>query len=294
MGKMFLLIGCLLLVLFGVWKSFWEKQLTLRIPQDWSYHAQYLGNVVFADENGIVPQEKQLNMYHRDFSLVSWEPNKAVIEDLYRVYDIQNGKSTWETKLYFTVDPESGKILSYPGHPEAAGLHYLFPQQTEKKTYIFFSYDLNPLPLEYQREENRDGVPLYVFSYAGPIDFTEIYMDAYVGNDFTFPEGARLVSSDYYREIWVEPQTGRIVQFIEDSLGDNVLAPETNEKLATLSVWSGKYTGKTLKHHLQQAKNNVLQLKFFKYYLPYTLLFLGIFSLVVGMLTGWNRKCEEN
>ena len=293
MKKNFLLIGCLLLVLFGVWKGYLENRLTLRIPQGWSYHAQYLGNLVYADENGNIPPGKQLNMYHRDFTLVSWEPTKAVIEDLYRTYDIQNGEITWESKLLFTVDPASGKIISYPGHPEAPGLFYLFPQNTKKQTYTFFSYDLNPIPLEYKREEIREGVVLYVFSYAGPIDFTEIYMDAYIEADFNFPAGARLVTTDYYREIWVEPLTGEIVQFIEDSPGDYIMAPETNEKLAIVAVWSGKYTGKTMDHILQRTKNIMMQLKLFQGYIPYTFLFGGLIILAVGLVSGWKDSSAD-
>ena len=280
-----LCLGLLLLIAAGGWKWLMAPRFTIRLPADWSFHAQYLGNLVYADARGNLPRQRRLNLYQRDIHPLNWQQDKAVLQDSYRTIDVETGEVTWESQLRFEIDPASGKILNYANHPEARGRFYLFPQGATKTDYPFFSYDLAPITMRFHREEMIDSVPLNVYRFQGQLDYTELYRDAYIGAiEAPGVTGeARIVTYHLFRELWVEPVTGEVVHIVEDDPGDYLVHPTTGEPGRILCVWAAKSTGRTMKFLLEQARERQWQLRLHRQLIPGLLLGGALFCLGVGL-----------
>ncbi|MFZ5760324.1 MAG: porin PorA family protein [Thermodesulfobacteriota bacterium] len=282
-GRFFFLAGLIFLAAVPVWRLLFEPRLTLRIPPGWSIQTEYLGNLLWADAQGNIDGPKNLNLYKRSFAVREWRPDRAVIEDLYQTIDVQSGAVTWETTIHFLVDPQTGTIISHDKHPEATGLFYVFPQNTEKSQYQFFNYDLYPYTMHYKRTEMLDGMEIYVFSFQGKLDFTDMFHAAY--SNSPIPIGnRRMITEDFYRELWVEPVSGELVRIIENDPGDYLVDPETGMGKMLYCVWSGKTTGNTVKHLLQLAKKRRWELEMFRVWLPALLLTAALLCLATATL----------
>ncbi len=287
MKKPWLIIGIMLAINGGLWHFFIANYWTLRIPKDWSFQAEYLGTIAYPDEAGRLPEKSTINIYRRHLYVKEWEPEQAVIRESYSIYDIHTGAATWQVKLEFKVNPETGQIIDYPGHPEASGLYYLFPKSLEKKDYQHFNYYLNAYTLSYDREESIGDLLVYVYRFSGMLDFTEIYK----GSD-EFPgliplPGQRIRSSDkFVNELWVEPITGEVVKIVEDGPVDYLVDEVTGEKLRPILAWSGKTTGNTVELLAQRASDRRLLLLLHHGVLPGIFLFFGFGCLFIG---GWGQ-----
>lgn len=280
----FFAAGSFFLVLLGVWQAVFVDKLTVRIAEDWGFHAQYLGNLVYADDEGRIPRKKRLNLYQRDLEVVDWEPDRAVIRDRFTTIDVQNGNITWESTLDFTVDPVSAKIIHYENHPEATGLSYLFPAMAEQKDYHFFGYDLNPYVMRFHRQESRENVSLNVYRFQGRFDYTELYKHSYAEDGHRLLNtDERLISFDFFREYWVEPVSGEIVHVIENDPGDYLVDATSGERLGIFAVWSGKFTGETLKYLLQRAKKRLWLDRLYRWWVPGFLTVNALFFLGGGI-----------
>jgi len=286
MKNYFYIIALCLIIVAGAWKWWACRHLTIRVPADWVFHAEYLGNLVYSDAHGNISKEKNLNLYERSMKVVSWHPARAVVADRYTTYDIQTGDITYESNLEFNINPRTGQVLDHKNQPEAQGLFYLFPQNSQKSNYTTFTYDLNPITMAYDRTVIRDGIQLYVYTYSGAIDFTETYQQSPGESLAAMPKDARIISPDYYREMWIEPITGEFVNIIEDSPGDYLMTADKSKSLGILAVWSGKSTGKSIKKQLDKVKGRLWKLQLYEVWIPVGLLAVALLVIVAAVLLG--------
>ncbi len=281
MKNTFLYSALLCIALAGLYALFIAPRFTIRIPQDWAFEAEYLGGLVYIDASQKIPEKPQVNVYKRSMKVVEWNRNRAIIEDVFLTRDVNSGELTWSSTLRFTVNPTTGAILSHPGHPEAVGAQYILPSNTQKRTYRSFNYALWPYSLEFEREDKVAGVEIYVFTYKGVLDFTELYklaesVDALEG----VPGDVKLMSFDYYNEIWVEPRTGEIVHMEDISPGDYWVDGTTGEKIKLVSIWSGLTTGNTDLRLMERVKTRLIMLDLHCRWVPGILLGLGCLFLL--------------
>ena len=293
MKRLYIIFSLLFFTLFLAWKLLFESHLTQRIPRDWSFEAEYLGNLVFADDKGQVHAQKNLTLYQRYWRVLEWQVDSATIEDIYKTIDVQSGEVTWETRLLFHVDSRNGKIIGYENHPEAKGRYYIFPQDVQQKDYDFFNYDLYPYTMQYQRTELREGITLYVFSFQGTINYTELFNLAYLTPDASPLGDYQIQVDNFYREMWVEPVTGEIIHIIEDDPGDYLVDPISGDKERLYDIWSGKTTGNTVKHLLNRAKKRRWQIHLYRQWIPAVFLSGALFFLALALFSQFklNRRC---
>lgn len=282
--KICIIATILFLISFLAWKLFAEPNLTHRIPSDWSFKAEYLGNLVWGGEEEKFISKKNLTLYQRSWKVREWQFDRAVIDEIYQTFDVQTGEMTWEAKLQYNIDPRNGKVISYDTSPEAKGLYYVFPQNVQRQDYVFFNSDLYPYTMHYQRTENRDGLDLYVFSFFGKLDFTKVYNLGYVTPTAGLTGKYNLIVEDFYRELWVEPVSGEIVHIIEDDPGDYLVDAATGEKKRLYAVWSGKTTGNTVNYLLKNAKQRRWQIRLYREWIPKTLLIATLFFMAMTLL----------
>jgi len=279
-----LILGVIFIAGAGIWRFFIADYWTIRIPKDWSFQAEYLGTTAYPDESGKLPEKHGINIYRKVLHVKEWSQEQVIIKESYSIYDIHTGAVTWEVKLEFTVNPETGKVLEHPGHPEAAGLYYLFPKNMKKIDYQHFNYYLNAYTLSYDREETVGGMPIYVYRFSGVLDFTEIYQGSDEFPGVIPPSGQRIKSSNkFLNEFWVEPKTGEVVKIIEDGPVDYFVDVATGTRLQPVLAWSGKTTGNTVESLTQRVKEKLFLLQLHKWRLPGTFLFFGLACLFIGI-----------
>lgn len=279
----YLAIACI--ISGGFYATVIAPRLTIRVPDDWSFEAEYLGDLVYIDPDQEVPPKPLVNVYSRSMRVVEWNRKQAVIEDIFETRDILTGAITWSTKLYFNVDPATGAILSYPGHPEATGAQYLMPRRTRKTSYPLFNYTLGLQALEFVREETINGLDVYVFSYRGMVDFTELTKMAEMpGGLGTASESIRIRSFDYYSEMWIEPRSGEIVHMADIDPGDYLVDAKSDKPLQLASIWSGSTTGNSDRKLVERAKSLLLLLDIHYRWVPGILLGAGFLLLTIIVL----------
>lgn len=280
MRKIIYYVAIVSIISGGFYAMVVAPRLTIRIPDDWSFEAEYLGDLVYVDSDQEVPQKPLVNVYKRSMRVVEWNRKQAVIEDIFETRDVFTGEITWSTKLHFNVNPATGGILSYPGHPEATGAQYLMPRRTRKTSYPLFNYTLGLQTLEFVREEMLNDLNIYVFSYKGLVDFTELTKSAeHTGALGTVPENIRIQSFDYYSEIWIEPRSGEIVHMEDIDPGDFLVDAKSDKPLQLASIWSGSTTGNSDRKLVERAKSLLLILDIHYRWVPGILLGAGFLLL---------------
>lgn len=297
MKNIFLYTAIACIALAGLYALVIAPRKTIRIPQDWSFEAEYLGDLIYIDTDQQIPAKPMVNVYKRSMRVTTWSRSKAVIEDIFETKDVYSGQVTWSATLRFNVNPENGAILSHPGHPEAEGTQYVMPRNTEKMNYNFFNYTLWPFTLMFEREDSLSGLPVYVFTYKGLVDFTELTRLAeYTGGFKELPDNIKVQSFDYYMELWVEPRTGEIVRMVDIDPGDYWVDASTGKKIQLAAIWSGSTTGNTDLTLVDRVKTHLLLMDLHHRWIPLLLFGIGcsLIAVHIYILFGLKKHSFAN
>lgn len=172
-----------------------------------------------------------------------------------------------------------------PGSIQYSGQMYLFPFDTQKKTYQYFDGTLKKaLPMQYRGEEKFNGLPTYRFEQAVPLQDLppdEETTKALLG---ALAPAAKSGSMTYQatRTLWVEPETGAIVGYREEQ--HRQLVPDVGSPVTLLDA-TFQYDPATLKAVKDQAADGRYLLRLLGFWVPLGLLVLGLVLLVLGFLT---------
>jgi hypothetical protein len=171
-----------------------------------------------------------------------------------------------------------------PGNTHFEGQLYLFPFGTEKTTYQYWDSALHDaLPIEYQAEENYNGLPTYRFVQQVPqqvIQMEPQTLEVLLG--FLAP-GATTATVNYQatRTLWVEPETGAIVGYREQQRRE--LVPNVGAPVVIFEA-DLQYDEATLKAVHDEAAGGRTLLLVLGFYVPLGLAVLGLVLLVCGYL----------
>lgn len=163
MKKIGWIIGLLLIAGAGSVRWAGMDWWQTRVPEDWHFKAEYLGNSTRADTEGQLPEKRDISKYTRERIILEWSRDRALIEDRFTTRNIQTGKITFEFIIRLEVDPKTGKHLRYPNHPEISGHYYLFPRDVTKKIYSIADYMPNIFPVHFVQETIMEGLTVYEF-----------------------------------------------------------------------------------------------------------------------------------
>ena len=274
--KMRLVIGVTLIVSAGlVWWAgiaWWQT----RIPKDWHFKAEYLGNVAWADAAGKLPTKRSINKYVRERTVLEWHPDRVLIKERYSTYNINTGKIDYEVIPQFELDPKTGKHLRYSINPEMSGAYYLFPRDTAKQEYLIADYTQVVFPVRFIRETVIDDLTIYLFQYKGKLDLTAAYMGSSDYPGTIPPAGQRIISPNMLIQYWVEPISGHIVKMVEESPGDYFVDEKTGKQVAVLAVWAAQTTDSNTQYFIQKTKRELEIRGFVLWWIPGALLILGL------------------
>ena len=252
-----LAIGGVALIAFALlWHFSLSQRWTQRIPPGWSVEYDYVGTQTFAAPGATtLPIADEPGRYERRQRVIDdrRRPTQVVIEDSYVVRRMDSDTIVFEYVTRDTVDPATGAYLS----PAYRGDILLFPRNAQKRTYSLRSNYVKGIPLAYEHTDEVEGLQTFVYSYAGPAEYTESFAGTAVVPGIPVEKGQEIRCADdgFRYRTWVEPATGAIVK-VEESCtsGDSVTDIATGKKLYPLDRWSGVTAGRALFARAEQVR----------------------------------------
>ncbi|MFL6062960.1 MAG: DUF3068 domain-containing protein [Marmoricola sp.] len=177
-----------------------------------------------------------------------------------------------------------------PGVPVThEGLVAKFPFQTEKKTYQFWDSTLRTAnPIYYKGTSKLEGLTVYKFEQTiAPTQYgTQEVPLSLLG----LPGDSNVTAPEMYsntRTLWVEPETGVIIQRQENQLNtmDYQGAPRVTLTKAVIS-----YDDKTLRKNVDDYGAQGSRLKLARSTGPELAFVLGLVSILAGIVMGRRRQ----
>ncbi|MEU4423171.1 DUF3068 domain-containing protein [Actinoplanes sp. NPDC024001] len=183
-----------------------------------------------------------------------------------------------------TQEDPAQNIACAPGNVDFEGQLYLFPFGTQKETYLYWDSALHEaLPMQYQDEEEYNGLPTYRFQQEIPDQVIEMepqQLSALLG--FLTP-GSTTGSVTYRatRTLWVEPETGAIVGYREQQHRE--LVPTVGTPVVIFDA-DMSYDQATLEAVHEEASSGRTMLLVLGVYVPIMLAVVGVLLAVLGYL----------
>jgi hypothetical protein len=198
---------------------------------------------------------------------------------------VSGAAASWKGQCYNDVKVEKQDTSTCdPGNIAYTGQLYLFPFDTEKKTYQYYDSTLRKsLPMQYSGSETVAGLPTYRFIQNVPEQEITADEETVTGLLGFFAPKAKSGTMTYQasRTLWVEPMTGAIVAYKEQQKRE--LVADTGETVPLVDA-TFQYDKATADAIVDQAKDGRNQLLLYGRYVPIGLLVLGILAAVAGLM----------
>lgn len=265
-----------LLVLVGWWVG-WASPQILQIPTDFSDTAEVVSVDNFFDET--------INDYHGEqysktvwsYQVVSSSEGNRVIKNDFAVSTLDNTPIFQVSRLY-GIDPKTGQHVSGIGDRDRSG--YLFAPRNLKKGQEFDYWHVNydaPAYMSYVNEEYVQGVRVYKYES----NYEGVTVDQTKNLDHLPEVGeSRGVELEPKLQIWVEPITGRLIQY-----QDNTIAYfydlKTHERLTPWNKFTNRLAESSVEARAKQINNLRLWYLFVQKIVPFGLLLIILFTLLL-------------
>jgi Porin PorA len=174
------------------------------------------------------------------------------------------------------------------------GLYLKFPFHTEKQDYEFWDTTLQQAtPIRYESEEEIQGLTVYKFVQT--VEPTDVDLQTAGSDQIEVPgylvggaEDSPAVMADRIysnvRTIWVEPETGTIIDAQEEQL--STLEVNGVEE-ATITDVTLKYTDDTVSFNVSEWEDEAWQLKLLRLWLPLYGGIAGLVLVIAGVVFLW-------
>jgi len=190
-----------------------------------------------------------------------------------------------------TVDSKGNSV---PDPVQHTGLQYRFPIGTEKTTYPYFDINARKsFDMKFVEETEINDLKVYHFrQQVPPTDLSKV--TSAPTNRLTFPAAKWGVQGEgdvtmnrYYsntRDVWVEPQTGTVVngsEQLHQYYARSADKPEVTAINTTLT-----FDPDTVRSQADEARKYMDQISLYSRTLPIILGVLGVISLIAGLILG--------
>ncbi|WP_036506872.1 MULTISPECIES: DUF3068 domain-containing protein [Nocardia] len=190
-----------------------------------------------------------------------------------------------------TVDSKGNSV---PDPVQHTGLQYRFPIGTEKTTYPYFDINARKsFDMKFVEETEINDLKVYHFrQQVPPTDLSKV--TSAPTNRLTFPAAKWGVQGDgdvtmnrYYtntRDVWVEPETGTVVngsEQLHQYYARSADKPEVTAINTTLT-----FDPDTVRSQADEARKYMDQISLYSRTLPIILGVLGVISLIAGLILG--------
>jgi CHASE1-domain containing sensor protein len=224
----------------------------LKIPADFRDNADVLSLDNFYDLETGAYKGEQLSSTVFGYAVSSQGKNLG-IDNFFTVSTLQ-GQPIFETKRTYGVEPWSGKHVYGVGDRDRDG--YLFAprmkgpaaQVEDKSTFTYWhvNYDA-PALLQFQSEEILHGLTVYHYEANYFADQTKELTGVLPG------VGSETgISLDIKLQLWVEPYTGRLVQY-KDTSEAYYYSLETKQRLHPWNNFSNRFSPRSVAEHVTYA-----------------------------------------
>jgi hypothetical protein len=260
-----------------LWHLTLGQTLTQRIPPGWSWKSSYIGFENYPDpQTGRFAAENRIAIYDREMTIHSAgnRSGSVVLSDAYVTADPKTGEIKWKYIVFPEIDPRSGLHLS----DEHRQHHVVLPQGLKKQAYSFRQNYIKGVQLRFLGEDTIEGLPVYVYSYKGPGEYTEFYVGDESNPGINVPPGHEIRCADdqFSFFIWAEPITGEAVKIKESCYsGDYMYDLATGRTVAPILRWSAETAGIDVVRRAEVIRDRILELRAARY-APFGLAALGL------------------
>lgn len=288
--RLFIFSGLLLISFSALWYFLIGPRINPRLPEGWHWEVDFIGEQSIPDErSGMFPTESIPSIYTRSarISVPPFDspikPGQALLEDSFAVINPVSGEYLWEYIYQALVDPQTGMHLE----PEFKGDIFVFPRNTERRSYSFRSNYVKGIPLEFMNEEEIADLHTFVFGYKGRGEYTESYRgsEKYPGVPVTAGQEIRCADDQFIFKAWVEPVTGEIIKLEESCYsGDYIYETATGKQIAAVMKWGGSTAGDDVIQRAERIREDRFNILIKTRYVPALIFVAGLACLIVGAL----------
>lgn len=172
--------------------------------------------------------------------------------------DRYTGEAVVPCENQFYEDAEGERVKGERGTVLQPGLNFKFPFQTEQRDYQWFDTTLKKtVPAKYVGEEEVKGLPTYKFVQTiEPTRVNELDVPGFLVGQEDVPTVHAELYYQAVRTVWVEPNTGAVVQGKEDG------KQELRANGSATAVFDGELamTDETVTNYVSDANDNVSRL----------------------------------
>lgn len=264
-------VPLVLALLIPVWMLGGTNSI-VRIPDTFTYNAQVLSLDNFYDEVQEKFTGEKRSVTNFSYTVVGKEWDTLLIKNTFDVRKI-TGDKIFAVEREYAIDPKTGAHVSGAGDRDREG--YLFAPRHLRKgesfTYWHVNYDA-PAVMSYAGEEYLFGLKVYRYESRYPderIDQTA---------NLTFLPGvphARGIELDPYLQIWVEPTTGRLVKYKDQTVA-YYYDRATGKRLHPWNAFSNTFARASVMEQVEIAKTEKVISDAIEFGIPLALALLSL------------------
>lgn len=257
------------------WVLFLSPQI-LKLPQDFAFEADVqstdnLFNEITGEFAGDMPSKTK-------FWYAADGYRNGVLQ-VWNYFDVRklNGERIFKVQRLYAIDPLTGRHVKGIDGSNRNG--YLFaPRNLDKKDFVYWhiNYDA-PALMKYRSQEKLSGLIVYRYDCYYTVDQTD---------SLTYLPGVpkeRGVKVDVYLTLWVEPVSGRMVNYNDESSA-YFYNKETGEKLNPWNRFSNALTDVSVAYQVELAKYEKYKILVIQRVVP-------IAVLLIVLLLLWFARC---
>jgi len=216
-----------------------------RLPDDYANHWAFTIRSEFRPSPNAPWERFGLSLKRSDQTLLSTSEYNIVQSDLSAVR--ADGEPHFENTGLYAVDRDSRVNLPGRGDVERDG-QFLLPPETKPIDYrLWDSQFTGPRQLRYEGEHEIDGLRLLHFTFA----LRELDESTGYAHLEDVPERYRALT-DADGELWIEPDSGRLVDYREQGL--SYFHDAGRGAVADLHRWEAKMDEQTRQRQLAEAR----------------------------------------
>lgn len=279
-----LILASLLIGILIVWQKVVIPEY-IKINSDFSYHAEVIALDNFYNEETQSFVGENRSVASLSYDVVKNEKDKLIIKNSFNARKI-SGETIVSINRLYAINPFTGAHI--PGSGDERRTGFLFAPRHLKKGQPFTYWHANynqPAHMRFVSEENIFGLTVYHYEtrFEGQkIDQTDnLHFLPGVPNE-------RGVLLEPHLEIWVEPVTGHLIKYTDDTLA-SYYSQKTGAKLFPWNHFKNSITRATTIQQVHRAQHEKIVSLIIEYVIPailsLALVLLG--TIFIPSFFGW-------
>lgn len=237
---------CIIILLLAIpgW-IYWVAPDLTKIPDKFSYSANLLSVDNFFDEQANKFQGPQISKTQFSYTVIGKTSQYLIIKNIFDVRTLNNMPIISLARIYY-INPYNGQHVIVPGLEQRSG--YLFgPRFAGKNSFDYWhvNYDA-PAHLNFIDKESVENLTVYHYQANYQADQTDN-----LTNLPGVPQ-TRGVKVDVTLQLWIEPVSGWLVKYQDNSLG-YFYDRNTQQRLANWNQFSNQYTLNDIRQQVHKA-----------------------------------------